>query len=151
MKFTPDFLRAVVDALLPGLPPTDRAPILPAASQVGVDKRLAHHLNAHPNRRQFQIVLEAVVQQSTGIEGFVTADEAATSKILQAVEQMQGAAFKILLFTVSADYYETKPVLDAFAWRATPPQPLGYSLLPFNENLLAPVKQRQKLWRSTDQ
>jgi hypothetical protein len=150
--FTPDFLRAVVDALLPGLPATvEGAAALPAASQLGIDRLLADHLTTHPNSAQFAQALQAIIHQASSMADFAAADEATATEILQKVERAENTAFLALVFIVSADYYETEDVLRAFGWRDSPPQPLGYRLPPFDEELLMPVKRKQKLWRSADE
>jgi hypothetical protein len=46
------------------------------------------------------------------------------------------------------DYYSHPKVLEAFGWPRTPPQPAGYTLEPFDEALLTPVKSRKPFWRS---
>lgn len=144
------FLAAVVDRLLPGLPATERAAALPAASEIAIDRRLRQHLRTHPDRIRLARALEAIAQRSGSAADFVTAGEAAAQAILQQVESSEPDAFAALLFVVSADYYEAEAVLRAFGWRVTPPQPQGYSLPPFSEDLLAPVKQRPALWRSAE-
>jgi len=147
MKFTGSFLQAVVDALLPGLPQTEQAAAIPAASQVEVDHQLAHHLKTHPERALIGQALEAIARQAGGMAQFTAADTLLATEILQEVERSDHETFLALLFVVSADYYENTAVLQAFGWPDTPPQPAGYALPPFDETLLNPVKGRQALWR----
>lgn len=45
-------------------------------------------------------------------------------------------------------YYSHPAVIQAFGWPLAPPQPEGYTLEPFDESLLAPVKRRKPFWRS---
>ncbi|MEM7127261.1 MAG: gluconate 2-dehydrogenase subunit 3 family protein [Chloroflexota bacterium] len=149
-SFTTDFLRAVVDTLLPGLPGSDQTIALPAASEIGVDRQLAHHLATHNNREQLSQVLEAIAEKSDEMSVFVEADEEASTNILRNVETADQQAFQALLFVVSADYYENEEILRTLGWFARPPQPDGYPLSPFDETLLAPVKGRQKHWRSQE-
>ena len=147
-EFTLDFLRSVVDTLLPGLPATDRFSALPAASQLGIHDRLNDHLRSHSEAAQLTRVLEAIVEQAGGPGRFTEDGETAAVETLGAVETANTTDFLALLFVVSADYYESGEVLEAFGWRATPPQPLGYELAPFDEDLLATVKARPRtLWR----
>ena len=47
-------------------------------------------------------------------------------------------------------YYEHPDVISAFGWPSRPPQPLGHTLPPFDEDLLAPVKARGEIWRRKD-
>lgn len=144
------FLAAVVDSLLPGLPTTEQAAALPAASEVGIDRRLGQHLRTHPDRAQLAQALEAIARQAGSAADFVTAGEVARQALLEQVESSDPGTFAALLFVVSADYYESEAVLRAFGWRATPPQPQGYSLPPFSEDLLDSVKRRPALWRSAE-
>lgn len=148
MTFSQDFLQAVVDGLLPGLPATPVTAALPAASQLGVDQQLAQHLTHHRDALLFGRALETIIKQAGSMVNFVQVDESTANVILQTVEQTEAEAFQALLFIVSADYYENEAVLQAFNWRASPPQPLGYPLSPFDGKLLVAVKDRQKLWRS---
>ena len=143
-------LTAVVDGLLPGLPATEQAAALPAASEVAIDLRLREHLHTHPDRALLARALKVIARRAGSAAEFVTAGEATAKTILGQVESSEPGAFAALLFVVSADYYEAGAVLRAFGWRATPPQPQGYSLPPFSEDLLAPVQRRPALWRSAE-
>lgn len=148
MNFSPEFLGKVLDTLLPGLPATERAEALPAASQIGVDLSLAGHLAHHPARARLAEVLGWIAEEAGGEEAFIAADEKMAISYIQRVEEKDNAAFQALLFTVTADYYEAEDVLLAFGWPGHPPQPKGYSLPAFDEGLLEPVKQKRLLWRS---
>ncbi|MEM7113903.1 MAG: gluconate 2-dehydrogenase subunit 3 family protein [Chloroflexota bacterium] len=147
-----EFLHAVVDTLLPGLPATETKPALPAASEVGVAAKLAAHLETHRDKRLFVAVLEAIVGEAGGEARFVAMDEGARTAVLQTIEQSQSDAFAALLFVVSADYHESEAVMRAFGWRPTPPQPLGYPLPPFDEGkleeLVASLEGKRPLWRA---
>lgn len=147
MMFTASFLQKVVDILLPGLPETERLQAIPSASQVGIGQKLAQHVQTAHNRALIADALVAIVQQGGDVAQFVATDEADCILIVEAVERDNSMAFKALLFTVAADYYEETAVLKAFGWRPTPPQPEGYPLPPFNEGLLDGVKSKRKLWR----
>lgn len=142
-----DFLAAVVDTLLPGLPSTPTQSALPAASQLGVDLLLANHLRTHPQRERWLRLLQTIIQQAGGMDRFVTADEGARIAVLQAVEQADTPTFQVFMLIVAADYYQTDEVQRAFGWFADPPQPRGYPLPLWDEGLLAPVQQRPALWR----
>lgn len=147
MNFTPEFLEAVVDTLLPGLPATTRAAALPPASQVGVAQQLARHLATHRDHDLLEEALTAIIDVAGDRQAFIMAQKDAATGILNQIEQTLPLAFQALLFVVSADYYEAAAVLQAFGWPTSPPQPQGYSLPPFNEALLQPVKKRPSLWR----
>ncbi len=151
MPYTQPFLTKVVDTLLPGLPATNHHPVLPSASQVGVDAKLGQHLEIHQDAPTLKTVLDAIVAQFESEAAFVSTNEMAATAVLQAIEAEHPTKFGKLLFLVSADYYETDIILKAFNWRPTPPQPLGYPLEPWSETdeaLLESVKQRTTIWRS---
>lgn len=146
---SPQFLTAVVNTILPGLPTSKTAAALPPASGVGVVQSLSQHLNDHPQKELFTEALQAIMNTADGADNFIEAEEEDATAILHRVAQSHSKAFEALVFIVSADYYETAAVLNAFGWRVTPPQPLGYPLPPFDEQLLKPVKRRPPLWRKT--
>ena len=140
---TPEFLRAVVDTLLPGEQgdaPASAA--LPSGSAAGVD--LAKYAAAA------RPVLDAIARAAGGAPAFARASEAARAAALSTVEQNLPDAFRALVTPVLTDYYESPAVLIAFGWRAEPPQPLGHALPPTDEvthQQLDRVKRRNKLWR----
>ena len=148
---TTAFLRRVVDTLLPGLPATQHFSALPAASQLGLDEKMMGYLDTHSDAARFAGVVEAIAKQAGGASDFTDGEESAVIGTLKAVEIAMSADFLAFLFVLAADYYESEEVLDAFGWRVTPPQPLGYELPPFDWALLASVRGRARpLWRSVD-
>ena len=58
--FDADFLRHVVDTLLPGLPADAHNPALPAASALQIDAQLADHLQRHLQRATLSFVLSHI-------------------------------------------------------------------------------------------
>lgn len=144
-----NFLHAVVDTLLPGLSATETDATLPAASEIGVAKKLLAHLDTHRDKAVLANVLATIAAEAGGEDGFVAGEEGVRTAVLQTVEQQQPDAFATLLFIVAADYYESETVLRAFNWRPTPPQPLGYPLPPFDEGLLEQVRKKRPFWRKT--
>jgi len=136
---TPEFLRAVVDTLLPG--EQGDAP-LPSGTAAGVDLS-KYAAAARP-------VLEAIAHAGGGAPAFAGAPETARVAILRTVEQELPDAFRALVTSVLADYYESPAALIAFGWRAEPPQPRGHVLPPTDEathQRLDRVKRRARLWR----
>ena len=140
---TAEFLRAVVDTLLPGeqgAAPGSMA--LPSGSAAGVD--LANYAAAA------RPVLDAIARAAGGAPAFATAPEVVRVAALRTVEQASPDAFGALVMPVLADYYESPAVLIAFGWRAEPPQPRGHVLPQSDESThqrLDRVKRRAKLWR----
>lgn len=151
-NFSPEFLAAVVDTLLPGLPAAaigdPQGAALPAATEIGVDRQLAAHLMHHPQRDRLAQRLALLAQLAGGEHNFSSADETDRTATMQALEATDAAAFDAFLLVVTADYYQTETVIHAMGWPVEPPQPHGYPLPPFTEALLAPVKTRPPLWRA---
>jgi hypothetical protein len=140
---SPDVLAAVIDTLLPAetTPPTGAVP-LPSGTAAG----LAPSDYAGPHAP----VLSAIAAEAGGIRSFMTADEAARTSVLQAVERRMPDAFRMLLTAVLSDYYESRPVLAALRWPTEPPQPRGHVLAGMDDATAARldrVKQRGRLWR----
>jgi hypothetical protein len=139
----PDFLRAVVDTLLPGEAAalTD-GPCLPAASLVGVD--LARHAESLTS------VLAAIARAAGGQPDFLSAGEDRRAAILQSVQRDMPEAFARLLGVVLPDYYEAPAVLGALGWRSEPPQPMGHVVPVMDDATLARlerVKSGGRRWR----
>jgi len=140
---SPQFLRAVVDTLLPGetAKPSGRA-ALPSGSAAGLDPATY--------AKVARSALEAIVDAAGGASAFVRAAEADRIAVLRDVERKLPVPFRTLLAPVLADYYESRAVIAAFGWRAEPPQPRGHPLPPADEEThrrLDRVRQRGKLWR----
>ncbi|MFN8495611.1 MAG: hypothetical protein U0350_48910 [Caldilineaceae bacterium] len=146
--FSLEFLTAVVDTLLPGLPATADQPALPAASQIGLERHLLRHLLEHPQREQLTQRLHALAKVAGGVENFSLGDVALRTAAVQTLEQSDSAAFYAFLLVIAAAYYQTDEVIRALGWYVDPPQPRGYPLPLFDEQLLTPVKTRAALWRA---
>jgi hypothetical protein len=140
---TPEFLRAVVDTLLPGevaAPAGEQH--LPAGSVAGVD--LGKHLVAS------QAVLQAIVNTAGDASSFVAASETRRIDILQSVQRDAPEDFARLLNALLPDYYETPVVLNALGWRSKPPQPQGHIVPAMDDTTrarLERVRSRGKRWR----
>lgn len=68
--------------------------------------------------------------------------------VVQVLEQHHPTAFYAFLLVITAVYYQTDEVIRAMGWYVDPPQPRGYPLPTFDEQLLTPVKTRAALWRT---
>ncbi len=114
------FLRAVVDALLPGeaAVPAQAQQALPSGSAVGID--LGKYAEAT------RLALDAIARASGGPDRFIAADGAARAEILKSVQSAAPEAFAALLGMLLPDYCEAPDVLKALGWRAEPPQPHGH-------------------------
>ncbi len=140
---TPEFLRAVVDTLLPG---EDVAPAggqnLPAGSAAGVD--LGRHAQA------VRPILQAILKAAGTAPAFVAASEARRIEILRSVQGEAPEAFALLLGVLLPDYYETRAVLNALGWRSEPPQPRGHVVPAMDETTrarLERVRLGRQRWR----
>jgi len=133
---TPEFLRAVVDTVLPG-------EALPNAAAAGVD--LAKYAEtARP-------ALDAIAAASGGAARFAAASETERVAMLRRVEREQPAAFRALIMPLLIDYYDAAAVLAALGWRGQPPQPQGHAVPSADEETLRRlerVRARQPLWRT---
>ncbi|MBI1777362.1 MAG: hypothetical protein HYR63_18650 [Proteobacteria bacterium] len=139
---SPEFLRAVLDTLMPGEATAASEGALPAASACGVD--LAPRAGAHA------ATLDAIATEAGGAERFLGASPEARIATMRAVEQRMPEAFRFLVLTVLQDYYEMPAVIRSLGWRIEPPQPRGHRLIEADEatwQLLERVKQRGRLWR----
>jgi hypothetical protein len=139
---TPEFLRAVVDTLLPGeAAAPNNEPKLPAGSAAGVD--LAEYIEAS------QQLLETIAKAAGDAQGFVEADETSRVEVLQSVQRDEPAAFAGLLGLLLPDYYENPAVLNALGWRSQPPQPQGHIVSAMDDatrKMLERVRLGRKLW-----
>jgi hypothetical protein len=148
MTFSPEFLNALIDTLLPGLPATADAPALPAGTQVGIVASFAAQLALQRERETFAHILHEIAKQCGGVDDFVRADEAQRIAAVQAVERAEGSAFQAMMVLILANYCEAEPVLRALGWRSEPPQPQGFGLPPFDASLLEQVKRQGSQWRA---
>jgi hypothetical protein len=140
---TPAFIAAVADTLFPGgSGGPDGYPPLPPASTAEID--LAALAKTH------EAVFEAIAREAASAAAFTAAAEPARIAAVQATERAMPDAFRALLSSLLADYYESAPVLTAMGWRADPPQPRGHPMLPLDDvatERLGRVQARGKLWR----
>ena len=147
-------LAAVQDRLIPAQDG------MPSAGAVGCAATLDGFLRDRPPlRRQLIAALGAVEAAAaarsaeaaedtaaTTHVAFLTLDAAARDATLRDVESDHPEHFELLLRQTYTAYYTNPTVLDALGWQ--PPQPDGFATPPpFDEALLANVKQRGKVWR----
>lgn len=123
-----DYLKKVVDTLLPGLPAEGDRPALPSASAVEVDRLLRDHLERHPQADELREVLDHIAAAAGGQATYTAAHESVRTAVLHQIETDFEPLFTILLDLVAADYYEHPAVMRAFGWRPGAPQPEGYPL-----------------------
>lgn len=134
----------ILDRLLPG----DDAD-WPAAGALGLAPRVVAFMERTPAGGA---ALALIVNRLAA--DFGTAPAQARDEALKALETAEPDAFEQLL-VASYNMYYTEPAVRAMIERLTgyenrPPQPLGYDLEPFDENLLTQVRQREPFWRRVD-
>jgi hypothetical protein len=130
-------LPALLATLLPGDPPWPSGAVL--AETVAAD------LAATPDGTAALDRLLASLPPD-----FAAGDEAT----LQAIEKQMPADFERILSVAYIAYYtdpEVRLVLESVTgYAARPPQPLGYELPPFDNDLLARQRTRVPFWRDPD-
>lgn len=141
---TPEFLRAVLDTLIPGETTSGDTglPPLPSGSAAGVD--IAAYAASHVD------VLRAIAAKAGSVQTFAAAEEAKRVSVLQAIERERPDTLRALVVALLTDYCETDLVLAAMGWRADPPQPMGHTLSPMatpTKMTLNRVREKIKLWR----
>jgi hypothetical protein len=128
-----EFRRAVVDTILPGVSG------LPSGSAAGV---LITDGDAP--------LLAAIAAAAGGEAAFAAGAEALRTEALRRVEREMPEAFRALVASLLADYYESATALAALGWRSAPPQPSGHAMPPDDETLpplLERVRRRGEVWR----
>ena len=133
------FLEAVLDTILPSEAGTG----LPSGSAAGLDMG-RQDAAAGP-------VLRIVLAAAGGEESFLETSAEERRVAVEAAERQAPEAFRALLAVLLPNYYESEAVLNAFGWRAEPPQPQGHPLAATDEatgKALERVRQRSKIWRS---
>jgi hypothetical protein len=136
---TPAFLEAMLDTILP----PEAGMGLPSGTAAGVDIG-RHGAAAEP-------ALRIVLAAAGGEAAFLRASAEARRTAVEAAERQAPEAFRALLSLLLPDYYESGAVLEAFGWRAEPPQPQGHRLAAMDEATgaaLERVRRRAKIWRS---
>lgn len=133
-------LRVLLDRLLP--PNME----LPGAGSMGLDEQVeseallipAHGLALHT-------LLDALPPGFAGMQG----EE--QDHMLKGLEAAMPEVFSMMVLMAYNAYYIDQRVLKLIeremGYEARPPQPLGYELKPFDESVLAKIRQRKPFWR----
>lgn len=122
----------------------------PAAGSAGAVEAIEAEVSATPSRRRSFLEGEAtidLVAWRTRDRGFADLDGAAQDEVLRAVEAERPSFFSFLVSRTYRAYYTNADVLAALGIDARPPQPLGYTLPPFDPSLLARVRERGPIYR----
>jgi hypothetical protein len=139
-KIDPTNLRQVLARLLPG------DGTWPNAGELELDGAVLEHLATMPElAEQVARALSALADDA------VTQGGNALDEALKSVEAKHPDDFAGLLLAAYAAYYTDSRVRNVIekvtGYEARPPQPLGYELPPFDEALLANMKNRKPFWR----
>ena len=132
---------------------------MPGAGDAGCPMTIDRFLSERPAlRRPVIAALNAVEATAAGAASeatetagathvaFLSLADAARDEALRSVEAAHPELFKTLLHQTYTAYYTNPAVLLILGWN--PPQPEGFATPPpFDEALLANVKQRGKVWR----
>lgn len=140
-------LRHVLDQVIP--PSSDGR--LPGAGELGLAPEVAATTAQNP-------FLLAVVRRALarldqlattgGSASFAALPRAGRSRVFQQVVAIEPDFAPALLFPTYVAYYQHPRVLEGLGQEPRPPFPKGYSLAPFDESLLAPVRSRGLRLRS---
>jgi hypothetical protein len=139
-------LAAVLDRIVP---PRDQ---LPGAGGLGVDAAIDRTLAQTPRlRRRFLDGLAeiAVASARRTDRHFQALDAATQDDVLRTVEAAQPAFFAALVEHTYRGYYTLPEVHAVIGYEPRPPQPLGYELPPFRDELLQLQRGRVPFWRRT--
>jgi len=135
------FLRAVVDTLLPG-GQFSNGVSAPPASTVGGADFLQREL-----RGPISDTVQRIETRAGGEAAFTQADHDLRTMILRHVQETFSDDFSLFATAMITFYYEHPLVIEAYHWRVEPPQPRGHQLATLDDDLLAPVRMRGSIWR----
>ena len=132
-------LMAIVDTVLPG------GDGFPTASSVGCVEMLQRE-------ERFQAYLNTFCALLP--DDFPAASNEQRTSIFKDLEKANTALFDLVIVAAYSAYYSRPEVLDvikyARGYKATPPQPGGYALEPFDPDFLAVPASRPPQWRDPD-
>jgi hypothetical protein len=137
-----DLNSSILDCLIPG---NDSG--WPAAGQHGLTLRFLQLLEMLSNEGLQQL---ATVTENLP-KNFYTLSRDSQTTYLSTVEKEQPAAFQAVLKAAYSAYYTDQTVRQILetetGYEARPPQPHGYELQSFDEELLEPVREKGPMWR----
>lgn len=136
-----DLLSDLLDTLLPG----DGAD-WPAAGAHGLADRTRELSRDLPGATD---AIAAVLKRLPG--DFRSLSPEAREQAVRTIEAAEPAAFDLVINAAYSSYYTDSGVRDVIArltgYENRPPQPLGYALAPFDEDLLKITAARPPFWR----
>jgi hypothetical protein len=130
---------AMVDTVLPG------GDGFPAASSVGCVEMLQREERFHASLDTFCALLP---------DDFFAASHEQRTAIFKDLEKANTSLLDLVIVAIYSAYYSRPEVLEvikhARGYKATPPQPGGYALEPFDSDFLAVPASRPPQWRDPD-
>jgi len=145
-----DDQRALLIAVLDRIVPPRQG--LAGAGGLGVDGPIERTLALTPSLRR--LFLEGLTQielasaRQTG-RAFGDLDATTQESVLRAVEEASPEFVAVLVEHTYRGYYILPDVHAAIGYDSRPPQPAGYELPPFREELLTLQRKRSTFWRQT--
>lgn len=139
-------LAALLDELVPPRPEAD----LPGAGGLGLAGEIERALGEKPGLRAVVApgleALDALVR-ARGADTLAALAPEARRAVLAELAARAPALLPTLAFVTYIAYYQDPRVLVALGREPRPPFPKGYELPPFDESLLAKVRQRGRFYR----
>lgn len=143
-------LAAVLDRIVPPRAGPDGDAGLAGAGCLGVGAAIERTLAMTPGLRRLLLdgltTIDVTAARQTGRD-FLALDAAAQEDVLRAVETAEPDFFAALVEHTYRGYYVRPDVHAAIGYPARPPQPLGYVLQPFRDDLLTTQRGRAPFWR----
>lgn len=140
--------RALLVAVLDRIVPANGT--LPGAGGLRVDATIDRTLALTPRLRRLFLnglaEIAVAAQRETG-QDFAALDAAPQESVLRTVEEAEPAFFAALVEHTYRGYYVRPEVHAAIGYATRPPQPIGYELPAWREELLTVQLGRAPFWR----
>ncbi len=133
--------KSVLDRIIP--PVAD----LPGAGGLGIEKELERMSTEH---HKFSGILFSAIESIQSRLGEDTVTVENLNKAISGFESFEPTPFALLLELVYLAYYSDPRVHDRIGWKTGPLQPEGHPLPPWEESILAKVKNRAPFWIEVD-
>lgn len=142
METLSDVQKTLLDALVP------EHGDIPGAGSLGLLPLVMADADDEPKSRALQVISAALP------DDFVDLSSLQRESLLLQIETAYPNEFSVVVNMVFTAYYCDQRVLDGIArhtgYNPQPPQPTGYQLPAFDEQLLQPVRESPPRWRTVD-
>ena len=136
-------LAALLDEIIPPSPDGQ----MPGAGELGLASRIVRELGVQEGALEQLCKGLDSLRREAGEQAFAQLPRARRKEIVATVDARDPALVAGLLFPTWVAYYEHPRALAGLGLKSTPPHPGGYTLEPFDESLLAPVRARPPFYR----